>query len=88
LAEGTILTFSLREIYLSTFFGSKESGQKEITAPPRAGTNSWRGLAKITKNDIAPKRHEWFFIPHQNFGGGQALVRWNLPTHIRYAWKN
>jgi len=31
---------------------------REITAPARAVANSCRGLAKITKNDVAPKRHE------------------------------
>ena len=31
---------------MSTFFGAKESGQKETAAPARAGANSFRGFAK------------------------------------------
>ena len=43
------------QLNLSTFFADKESF-KEITAPALTVTNSFRGLAKITKNDVAPKR--------------------------------
>ncbi|PJA87277.1 MAG: hypothetical protein CO141_00300 [Candidatus Moranbacteria bacterium CG_4_9_14_3_um_filter_42_9] len=39
---------------LSTFFDGKESGQKETAALARAVASSFRGLAKITKNDVAP----------------------------------
>jgi hypothetical protein len=48
--------FSLPNFIYSTFFSSKESGEKETAAPARAGANSFRGLAKITKRQ-APKRY-------------------------------